>query len=86
MYNVTTDRDLQRRVALYLHERHRPGLRRLKVQAESGTVEVSGTVDTFYEKQLCQHICRRVAGVVKLVDKVEVSQSEVSSPAEPIMA
>lgn len=85
MYSKSNDRDLQRRVALYLHERHRPGLRRLKVNAQSGTVEVSGTVATFYEKQLCQHICRRVAGVVKLIDRVEVLQAEAPSRAGPML-
>jgi hypothetical protein len=29
-------------------------------------------VRTFYEKQLCNNICRRVAGVIRLEDMVAV--------------
>jgi osmotically-inducible protein OsmY len=68
-----TDRDLERRVVSFLHERHVPGLRHLHVEANSGTVILRGRVNSFYEKQLCQHAIRRVAGVVNVVDEVTVS-------------
>ena len=68
-----TDRDLERRVIQFLANRHHPGLRQLNVEAEAGTVTIRGTVKSFYEKQLCQNICRRVAGVIHLVDDVAVN-------------
>jgi hypothetical protein len=37
-------------------------------------------VHTFYEKQLCQNCCRRVAGVVNFVDNVDVAET----PTEPV--
>jgi osmotically-inducible protein OsmY len=67
------DRELERRVVSYLADRHLPGLRHLKVEAASGTVTLKGTVNSFYEKQLSQQCCRRVAGVLKLIDAVDVA-------------
>ena len=66
------DRDLERRVLGFLARSHMPGLRHLAVQACNGTVTLRGQVATFYEKQLGQDCCRRVAGVVKLIDAVDV--------------
>jgi len=76
------DRDLKRRVEQYLLDRHHPGLRSLDVEACGGTVTIRGKVRTFYEKQLCQNICRRVAGVIDVVDLVEVANGERSDRAE----
>jgi len=67
------DRDLERRVGIYLATRHVPALRRLDVAAENGTVTLRGQVRSFYEKQLGIHCCQRVAGVVHLVDDVQVT-------------
>ena len=68
-----SDRDLERRVTNYLTERHVPGLRHLAVEAHNGMVTVKGRVYSYYEKQLCQAVCRRVAGVVGYIDAVDVS-------------
>jgi hypothetical protein len=66
------DRDLERRVISFLAARHVPGLRYLAVKAAGGVVTVSGQVLTFYEKQLCNQCCRRVAGVLELINAVSV--------------
>jgi osmotically-inducible protein OsmY len=66
------DRDLERRIVNYLARRHLPGLRQLEVRANNGTVTLRGQVRSFYEKQLGQHCCQRVAGVRKLVDAIDV--------------
>jgi len=67
------DRDLERRIQSFLEGRHVPGLRHLHVQARDGVVTVSGRVMTFYEKQLCNQCCRRVAGVLELINSVDVT-------------
>jgi osmotically-inducible protein OsmY len=77
----TADRDLERRVVNYLAERHVPGLRHLEVEAHNGTVTLRGRVFSFYEKQLCQAVCRRVAGVVRYNDAVDVVYSSMRSAA-----
>ena len=66
------DRDLERRVANYLLGYKMPALRRIDVEANNGTVILRGRVSTFYQKQLCIHCARRVAGVVRLIDEVGV--------------
>jgi hypothetical protein len=68
------DHDLKRRVALFLAGRHVLSLRYLEVEARGGTVTLRGRVGSFYEKQLSQQCCRRVAGVIELVDHVEVAE------------
>ncbi|HEY4311795.1 MAG TPA: BON domain-containing protein [Pirellulales bacterium] len=67
-----SDRDLERRIATSLADRQMPGLRQVKVAANNGTVTLRGRVRSFYEKQLCQNVCR-VAGVVQIVDAVVVA-------------
>jgi osmotically-inducible protein OsmY len=78
---LDSDDDLRRRVSQYLFERHRPGLRQLSVEADAGTVTLRGKVGSFYEKQLCQNICRRVAGVRQVVDQVSVTETPTRRPA-----
>lgn len=70
-----TDRDvdLRRRVVSFLTDSNMPGLRQLRVDAVDGIVTLKGTVRTYYEKQLSQQRCKRVAGVVRLIDNIEVS-------------
>ena len=69
----SADHELERRVVSFLHARHVPGLRHLEVKANGGTVTLRGRVQSFYEKQLCQSCCQRVAGVIRLVDAVDVA-------------
>jgi osmotically-inducible protein OsmY len=76
---VQEDLDLKTRVISFLAESHMPGLRHLRVDAANGIVTVSGEVKTFYEKQVGSQRARRVAGVIKLVDRIAVA-------AEPVAA
>jgi hypothetical protein len=78
-----SDRDLERRVSAFLAERSVPALRRIYVHSRQGVVTLRGHVQTFYEKQLSRSVARRVAGVVQLVDDVEVAsdQRPGSAPA-----
>ncbi len=56
------DVDLKRRVVNYLVGRQVRSLRQIEVDANNGTVVLRGRVGSYYEKQLCIHCCRRVAG------------------------
>jgi len=68
----TSDRDLERRVTSSLADCH-PVLRQLEVAANNGTVTLRGRVFSFYQKQLCQNVCRRMAGVAQFIDAVVVA-------------
>jgi hypothetical protein len=59
-------------VVSFLADAHMPGLRQLAVDAKHGVVTVKGRVRTYYEKQLGGQRARRVAGVVKLIDCIDV--------------
>lgn len=71
--NEAEDHQLTRRVVNYLHQRHRPSLRRVHVESQRGEVVLRGKLQSFYEKQLCLNACQRVAGVLKIVDELDVS-------------
>lgn len=70
--NETSDRDLERRITSSLADRH-PALRQLEVAANNGTVTLRGRVFSFYQKQLCQNVCRSMAGVAQFIDAVVVA-------------
>ena len=81
VFSLENDRDLTNRVSRYLADRNKSSLRNLRVDASGGIVKVSGTVRSFYEKQLCQQVCRRVAGVIKLIDDVSVAERGIEAVA-----
>jgi osmotically-inducible protein OsmY len=66
------DHDLECRVRNYLSSRQMPKLRQVEVVACNGTVMLRGRLASFYEKQLCLHCAGRVAGVIRLIDDLEV--------------
>lgn len=73
---VGNERELQRRVTSFLWNQSVPALRWLVVEVDGDSVTLHGLVRTFYEKQLAIHCCRRVAGVVEVVDAIQVHEAE----------
>ncbi len=69
---TSDDAALEQRVKNFLNTKHVPSLRHLDIKARGGVVTLKGRVQTFYEKQLCNQCCRRVAGVRQLVNAVDV--------------
>jgi osmotically-inducible protein OsmY len=45
----------------------------LVIETDADTVVVRGTVETYYQKQMAQEIMRRVEGVQKIDNQLEVS-------------
>jgi len=66
------DHDLEGRVRNYLYGYQMPTLRQVEVVASNGTVAFRGRLASFYEKQLCLSCAARVAGVLRLIDELEV--------------
>ena len=64
--------ELKRRIATFLHQRGVSSVRRLNIEVSNGVVTLDGTVSTFYERQICISCCKHVAGVMRLVDNLEV--------------
>lgn len=69
------DLDLERRVSNFLSGLDLPGLGGLEVVVRDGTVVISGRVTSFYHKQIATSCCQRVAGVVHVLNEVQVANS-----------
>lgn len=63
---------LEHRVHAYLCSKSYPHFGDLNVQSEGGIVTVSGKVASEHHRQIAVRSCRRVAGVVALIDAIEV--------------
>jgi osmotically-inducible protein OsmY len=79
------DRELERRVSNFLSQQHFPRLRGIEVEARQGVVSLRGRVRSFHERQLCIHCCQRVAGVVGVNDKIQVSMIHEPEAAGAIL-
>jgi len=65
--------DLQNRVFLQLNSQNFPIFKKLSVNANLDRVIISGTVRSFYERQVAINSVLQVAGVTKLTDKITVA-------------
>jgi hypothetical protein len=70
--SAAADRELQRRISIFLANRRLPYSSKLRIDAKNGVVTLQGTHHSFYHKQLCINCCQRVAGVVRLIDATRV--------------
>lgn len=67
-----SDRELEARVEDNLVANHIPGVSRLAIEARRGTVTLRGRLGSYHQRQRCVHLSRGVAGVVELVDRIDV--------------
>jgi osmotically-inducible protein OsmY len=65
---------LEERVRANLLRQHYPCFRRLKVEVSDGGVVVEGCVSTFHERQVAIECARRVAGVQRILDRIQVGR------------
>ena len=72
--------DLESRIRIFLAEQGVAALRRIAVSATGGTVNLCGRVHSFYEKQLCLNCCQHVAGVIRVIDEIEVEEKAIRRP------
>ena len=73
-----------RRITNLLWQRGGPWLAKVDVRFDRGIATLSGTVRSFYERQLCFVCCSHVPGVHQVVDelKVDYAKSVVIGPVE----
>jgi osmotically-inducible protein OsmY len=64
--------DLQYRVALFLQQHRLSSGSRLRIEAHRGVITLAGQVPSFHQRQLIYSFARRVAGVVQVIDQLEV--------------
>jgi osmotically-inducible protein OsmY len=68
----SSDEQLARRVRNFILARILPAANFVQVEAMDGIVTLSGSVGTFYQKQLWLNGAQRVAGVRRVIDEIEV--------------
>ena len=74
------DDDLEHRLVNFLHGRHVPERESVHLDVHGGTVVVSGRLCSRHSKWLCIECVRHVAGVIKLVDELEVAPPARKKP------
>lgn len=67
----TLDQDLAERVGLFLQMK-RPELANLLVSAVDGEIRLRGSVSSYYLRQLAISVAQHVAGVLRVIDRIEV--------------
>jgi osmotically-inducible protein OsmY len=68
----SADEQLARRIRNFVSSKQLPGTATFRVDVDGGTVTLGGKVGSFYQKQLWIHGAQRVAGVIRVVDEIEV--------------
>ena len=68
--------ELERRIANFLCQRRVPGGECIQLNVYGGVVAVSGRIPTRYAKWLCIECCRRVAGVIRVIDNVKIEPAK----------
>lgn len=70
--SFSRDWDLKQRVVNFLRQKHVMRGENVRVDVADGLVTLRGHVRTYYERQLLISACRRVAGVISIVDELDV--------------
>ncbi len=70
---------LKRRIIMFLFQKGVSSVGRLDIEVTNGTVTFRGTVDSFYERQICLS-CKHVPGVRGVVDELKVAISPSGKP------
>jgi hypothetical protein len=76
----TVNGDLERRTRIFLDRQNVPAVRRVTVSASQGAVKLRGRVGSFHERQLCVNCCQHVAGVMRVIDEIEVEYKVTRRP------
>ncbi len=66
------DETLRQRVLQFLAGSQIPALRQVRVEIDGDSVVLRGELGTFYEKQMATQFASRVAGVIRVIDSIEV--------------
>jgi len=77
---ASTDIELVHRLANFLSQQHVPDVDCVRLDARGGVLVVSGALTSHHAKWLCIECCRRVAGVVAIVDHLDVAAASVKFP------
>ena len=70
-----TDSQLESRIINCLHAKGVPELASIHLDVHDGSVVISGTVSQTSVQRHCYECCSHVAGVIKVINRIEIYQS-----------
>ncbi len=65
---------LKSAISQRLSDQHFPSFRDLEVEVDHGLVTISGTVQSYYRRQIALSTCQQLADVITVIDMITVSQ------------
>jgi len=78
--SLSSDQALRDRVAACFGACERlflTGFRKLSLEISNGGLILRGVVSSYYQRQLVMTFCRRIPGVLRVVDEIEVRDGNV---------
>lgn len=80
VHSASSDADLVRRLVSFVYQQRVPDGGCVQFAAHNGVVVVHGELPTPHAKWLCIECCRRVAGVMRVVDRLQVTAEHSTLP------
>ena len=71
--NVNDDR-LKSKINELLCGQHYPSFKTLNVEVDHGLVTISGTLKSYYQRQVALSTCQKLADVITVIDMMYVSE------------
>ena len=72
---MADDLQLKQQIETNLQKHKRRRIDRIHVEVNAGVAVLEGEVSSYYEKQLALDSCRQVQGVLRTIDRIEVSMA-----------
>lgn len=70
-----TDTQIERGIWEFLKARHISGIHCFQVAVRHGVANIRGHAGSAFAKWACYECCRRVTGVVRVIDEIEVAHA-----------
>lgn len=74
MVDATNNEELKRKVFAFLRDLDPSSARRVTVEAADGVVALRGRVQAFYTRQIFVECCRRIPGIIAVIDELRVER------------
>ena len=79
--SLSEDESLEHRISNFLFGQHVPDQDCVELDVHGGTVVLRGRLPSRSAKWLCIECCRRVAGVINIVDEIQVGSPDKLRPS-----
>lgn len=71
--NKDDDR-LRNQISHLLNDQHFPSFKKLNVEVDHGLVTISGTLQSYYHRQIALSTCQQLKDVITVIDMMVVSE------------